>query len=160
MDLNLIIQEMKIKFLKEIEKFSKKDFLGYKKLVSFTEKIFNKGFTDLSTKPFHSLLFMLKQIPALLKLKSYQSVYQLVCNYISNEKLRRVFSMHPLLVGGNPFTTTSIYALILFLEKKWGIHYSMGGTGNIIIFVANDCFSQNIQVIKTRAEPLDIEVVE
>ena len=40
--------------------------------------------------------------------------------------------MHPLLVGGNPFTTTSIYGLILFLEKKWGIHYSMGGTGNII----------------------------
>ena len=40
--------------------------------------------------------------------------------------------MHPLLVGGNPFTTTSIYGLILYLEKKWGIHYSMGGTGNII----------------------------
>ena len=63
---------------------------------------------------------MLKQIPALLKLKSYKSVYKLVSNYISNEKLRRVFSMHPLLVGGNPFTTTSIYTLILFLEKKMG----------------------------------------
>ena len=72
---------------------------------------------------------MMKQIPALLKLKSYKSVYSLVSNYISNEKLRRVFSMHPLLVGGNPFSTTSIYTLILFLEKKWGIHYSMGGTG-------------------------------
>jgi Phytoene dehydrogenase and related proteins len=75
---------------------------------------------------------MVKQIPALLKLKSYQSVYKLVSSFISDEKLRRVFSMHPLLVGGNPFTTTSIYTLILFLEKKWGIHYAMGGTGSVV----------------------------
>ena len=96
----------------EIKKFSNKDFLGYTKLVKFTEKIFDKGFTDLAAKPFHSILFMIRQIPALFKLKSYQSVYSLVCNYISNEKLRRVFSMHPLLVGGNPFSTTSILSLI------------------------------------------------
>ncbi len=106
------------KMKSEINKFSKKDFFSYTKLVKFTEKIFNKGFTDLSTKPFTSVWFMLKQVPALLKLKSYKSVYQLISTYISNEKLRRVFSMHPLLVGGNPFTTTSIYALILFLEKN------------------------------------------
>ena len=117
---------------KEIKKFSKTDLKGYKDLVNFTEKIFNKGFTDLSDKPFNNLSFMLKQIPALLKLKSYKSVYKLVSNYITNENLRRVFSMHPLLVGGNPFTTTSIYTLILFLEKKWGIHYSMGGTGSVV----------------------------
>ncbi len=117
---------------REIKKFSNTDFKGYNKLVDFTEKIFNKGFTDLSDKPFNNLSFMIKQVPALLKLKSYKSVYKLVSNYISNEKLRRVFSMHPLLVGGNPFTTTSIYTLILFLEKKWGIHYSMGGTGSMV----------------------------
>ena len=116
----------------QVKKFSSKDYAGYKKLVNFTEKIFDKGFTDLSDKPFNNLVFMLKQIPALLKLKSYKSVYSLVSNYISNEKLRRVFSMHPLLVGGNPFSTTSIYTLILFLEKKWGIHYSMGGTGSVV----------------------------
>ena len=103
---------------KEIQKFSDKDFEGYNNLVKFTEKIFNKGFTDLSDKPFNNLIFMIKQIPALLNLKSYQSVYKLVSKYISDEKLRRVFSMHPLLVGGNPFTTTSIYTLILFLEKS------------------------------------------
>jgi len=102
----------------QIKKFSSKDYSGYKKLVNFTEKIFNKGFTDLSDRPFNNLVFMLKQVPALLKLKSYKSVYSLVSNYISNEKLRRVFSMHPLLVGGNPFSTTSIYTLILFLEKN------------------------------------------
>ena len=97
---------------KQIKRFCLKDYAGYKKLVNFTEKIFDKGFTDLSDKPFNNLIFMLKQVPALLKLKSYKSVYGLVSNYISNEKLRRVFSMHPLLVGGNPFSTTSIYTLI------------------------------------------------
>ena len=103
-----------------------------KNLVSFTKKIFDKGFTELADVPFDKPFVMMQQLPALLKLKSYKSVYSLVSSYIKNEKLRRMLSMHPLLVGGNPFTTTSIYGLILYLEKKWGIHYSMGGTGNII----------------------------
>ncbi|MDC0426921.1 phytoene desaturase family protein [Pelagibacteraceae bacterium] len=133
---------------KEIQKFSKDDVQGYKKLVKFTEKIFDKGFTELSTKPFNDVKFMLKQIPTLLKLKSYQSVYKLVSSYISNEKLKRVFSMHPLLVGGNPFTTTSIYTLILFLEKKWGIHYSMGGTGSLVNALEKLMKEENIKIVK------------
>ena len=133
---------------KEVKKFSDTDFKGYINLVNFTEKIFNKGFTDLSDKPFNNIAFMLKQIPSLLSLKSYKSVYKLVSNYISNEKLRRVFSMHPLLVGGNPFTTTSIYTLILFLEKKWGIHYSIGGTGNVVKALEKLMKEENIQIIK------------
>ena len=139
---------------REIKKFSEKDYDGYNKLVKFTKKIFDKGFTDLSDKPFNNLSFMLKQIPSLLNLKSYQSVYGLVSNYISNEKLRRVFSMHPLLVGGNPFTTTSIYALILFLEKKWGIHYSMGGTGSVVKALEKLMEEESIKIIK------DAEVTE
>ena len=133
---------------KEIKKFSDTDLKGYNDLVNFTEKIFNKGFTDLSDKPFNNFTFMLKQIPSLLSLKSYKSVYNLVSEYISNEKLRRVFSMHPLLVGGNPFTTTSIYTLILFLEKKWGIHYAMGGTGNVVKALEKLMKEENIQIIK------------
>jgi phytoene desaturase len=133
---------------RQVKKFSTHDFNGYKKLVRFTEKIFDKGFTDLSDKPFNNLAFMLKQIPALFKLKSYKSVYSLVSSYISHEKLRRVFSMHPLLVGGNPFSTTSIYTLILFLEKKWGIHYSMGGTGNIVKALEKLMKEENIKIIK------------
>ena len=139
---------------KEIKRFSEKDYEGYNKLVKFTEKIFDKGFNDLSDKPFNNFSFMIKQIPSLLNLKSYKSVYGLVSNYISNEKLRRVFSMHPLLVGGNPFTTTSIYALILFLEKKWGIHYSMGGTGSVVKALEKLMEEENITVIK------DAEVTE
>ena len=116
----------------QIKELNKEDVEGYEKLVSFTKKIFDKGFTELADIPFDKPFVMMQQLPSLLKLKSYKSVYSLVSSYIKNEKLRRMLSMHPLLVGGNPFTTTSIYGLILYLEKKWGIHYSMGGTGNII----------------------------
>ena len=120
------------KMKKQIREINEDDVKGYEELVKFTKKIFDKGFTELADVPFDKPLIMMKQLPALLKLKSYKSVYSLVSSYIKNEKLRRMLSMHPLLVGGNPFTTTSIYGLILYLEKKWGIHYSMGGTGNII----------------------------
>ena len=137
----------------QISKISN-DLNGYKKLITFTEKIFNKGFVELSDKPFNNFLFMIKQIPALLKLKSYQSVYQLVSSYISNEKLRRIFSMHPLLVGGNPFSTTAIYTLILFLEKKWGIHYAMGGTGKIVEALEKLMKEEDITILK------NAEVVE
>ena len=116
----------------QIEKLNKEDVKGYEKLVNFTEKIFDKGFTELADVSFDKPFSIIQQLPALLKLKSYKSVYSLVSSYIKNEKLRRMLSMHPLLVGGNPFTTTSIYGLILYLEKKWGIYYSMGGTGHII----------------------------
>ncbi len=117
---------------RQIKNINEEDAIGYEKLVNFTKKIFDKGFTELADVPFNKPFVMMQQLPALLKLKSYKSVYSLVSSYIKNEKLRRMFSMHPLLVGGNPFTTTSIYGLILYLEKKWGIHYSIGGTGNII----------------------------
>ena len=132
----------------QIKKINEKDVKGYEELVRFTKKIFDKGFAELADVPFNKPLFMIKQLPALLKLKSYKSVYSLVSSYIKNEKLRRMLSMHPLLVGGNPFTTTSIYGLILYLEKKWGIHYSMGGTGNIINGLEKLMIEQKIELIK------------
>ncbi|MAR64427.1 MAG: phytoene dehydrogenase [Flammeovirgaceae bacterium] len=133
---------------RQIGTINKDDIKGYEQLVNFTKKIFDKGFTELSDVPFDKPMSMAKQLPALLKLKSYRSVYSLVSSYVKNEKLRRMLSMHPLLVGGNPFTTTSIYGLILYLEKKWGIHYSMGGTGNIINALEKLMEEENIKIIK------------
>ncbi|MDA9653936.1 phytoene desaturase family protein, partial [Candidatus Pelagibacter sp.] len=134
----------------QIDKLNKEDVVGYKKLVKFTKKIFDKGFTELADVSFDKPFVMMQQLPALLKLKSYKSVYSLVSSYVKNEKLRRMLSMHPLLVGGNPFTTTSIYGLILYLEKKWGIHYSMGGTGNIINGFEKLMKEVGIEIIKGR----------
>jgi len=133
---------------KQIREINEDDVRGYEELVKFTKKIFDKGFTELADVPFDKPLVMMKQLPALLKLKSYKSVYSLVSSYIKDEKLRRMLSMHPLLVGGNPFTTTSIYGLILYLEKKWGIHYSMGGTGNIIKGLEKLMIEEGIEIIK------------
>ncbi len=139
-----------IEMKKQIEAINKEDVKGYENLVNFTKKIFDKGFTDLADVPFNKPFVMIQQLPALLKLKSYKSVYSLVSSYIKNEKLRRMLSMHPLLVGGNPYTTTSIYGLILYLEKKWGIHYSMGGTGNIIKAFEKLMNEVGINIIKGR----------
>jgi phytoene desaturase len=136
------------KMKKQIKEINEDDVKGYDELVKFTKKIFDKGFTELADIPFDKPLVMMKQLPSLLKLKSYKSVYSLVSSYIKNEKLRRMLSMHPLLVGGNPFTTTSIYGLILYLEKKWGIHYSMGGTGNIIKGLEKLMMEEGIEIIK------------
>ena len=133
---------------KQIKKICKEDVAGYRNLLRFAKKIFDKGFTELSDVPFNNPFFMIKQLPALVSLKSYKSVYSLVASYIKNEKLRKILSMHPLLVGGNPFTTTSIYTLILYLEKKWGIHYSMGGTGRIIKGLEKLMIEENIKIIK------------
>ena len=136
------------KNLSEISKFNSTDVAGFEKLLKFSEKIFNKGYAELADKPFSNFLFMLKQIPSLLLLKSYLSVYKFVSKFIKDEKLKKVFSVHPLLVGGNPFSTTSIYTLILFLEKKWGVHYALGGTGKIVSGLEKLMNEIGIKIIK------------
>jgi phytoene desaturase len=75
---------------------------------------------------------MLKIVPDMAMLESWRTVYGLVSKYIKDERLRQVLSFHPLLVGGNPFSTTSIYTLIAFLERKWGVHFPIGGTGALV----------------------------
>jgi phytoene desaturase len=75
---------------------------------------------------------MVAQIPSLLRLKSYYSVAGIVNRHLKHPLLRQAFSIHPLLVGGNPFTTTSIYALIHYLERRWGVYFCMGGTGKLV----------------------------
>ena len=121
----------------EMKRFSIEDANNYYKLLEASKAIFDVGFTKLSDKPFSSFLYMMKQVPALIKLKSYLTVSQLVNKYIKNPNLRAAFSIHPLLVGGNPFSTTSIYALIHFLERNWGVYFSMGGTGKLVEELTN-----------------------
>lgn len=118
--------------LGEIEKINPKDKEGYEKFLGTTKAIFDKGFVELADKPFLKFTDMLKVAPDLIKLQSYKSVYKYVSQYIEDDFLRRCFSFHPLLVGGNPFDTTSIYAMIHYLEREWGVHYAMGGTGAIV----------------------------
>ncbi|MEO0799960.1 MAG: phytoene desaturase family protein [Pseudomonadota bacterium] len=116
----------------EIAKIEPKDVEGYKELLKHSEKLFDAGFTGLADEPFHKLPTMLKQIPRLAALRTDRTVWQLVSKYLSSDKIREAFSIQPLLVGGSPFETTSIYGLIHFLERKWGVWFAMGGTGAIV----------------------------
>ncbi|MEE2695106.1 MAG: phytoene desaturase family protein [Pseudomonadota bacterium] len=133
---------------KEISKFSQEDIVGYRNLLAFSEKIFNVGFQKLSFVPFHNFLFMIKQIPTLIRLRSYLSVFKLVSKFIKNEQIRQALSIQPLLLGGNPIETTSIYSLIHFLERKWGVHYALGGTGKIINSLEKLMNEENIKIKK------------
>ena len=90
------------------------------------------GFEQLAHLPFSSFMDMVRIIPPMVKLQSYRSVYSLVSSYFKDPRMRTIMSFHPLLIGGNPFSVTSIYALISFLERQWGVHSTMGGTGAIV----------------------------
>mgnify|MGYP005849163855 CR=1 FL=1 len=116
----------------QIRKWNPEDAEGYQKFINTTKAIFQKGFVELADQPFLSFWDMMKVAPDLIRLQSYKTVYQYVSKYVKNEFLRRCFSFHPLLVGGNPFDTTSIYAMIHYLEREWGVYYTRGGTGTIV----------------------------
>jgi phytoene desaturase len=117
----------------QIRKFGgDEDVEGFRKYLTHSKKIFDVGFTELGSVPFHKLGTMLKCAPDLIRLENYKTVWGMAKKYIRNENLRRVFSFQPLLVGGNPFNTTSIYSLIFYLEREWGVQFAMGGTGAIV----------------------------
>jgi phytoene desaturase len=117
---------------REVARFSPADVEGYERFVEKSKAIFQVGFEALAHVPFSEAGDMIRIVPAMMKLESYRTVYGLVSRYVKHEKIRQVLSFHPLLVGGNPFNVTSIYILIAFLERKWGVHYAMGGTGALV----------------------------
>ncbi len=105
---------------------------GYLRMLDHSKALFDAGFTNLADQPFHNPFTMVGQIPRLVQLGSYRSVWDFVTKYFHSPKLRQALSIQPLLVGGSPFDTTSIYGLIHYLERKWGVFYAEGGTGAIV----------------------------
>jgi phytoene desaturase len=120
------------RLLEQIRRLSPRDVDGYRRLAREAERIFEVGYTQLADRPFHRLSQMLRVLPAMVRLRSDRSVYALVARYVRDERLRQALTFEPLLVGGNPFRTTSIYLLIHWLERKWGVHFARGGTGAVV----------------------------
>lgn len=120
------------RILSQIEQFNPADVEGYRRLADHARRIFAVGYEELVDVPFDSAWDMIRIIPQMMKLSSHRTVYGLVSSYIKDERLRQVFTFQPLLVGGNPFNTTSIYLLIHWLERKWGVHFALGGTTSIV----------------------------
>jgi phytoene desaturase len=116
----------------EIAKFSEVDAASYPAYLAHSKKLFEKGYEELGTQPFLGALSMLKALPAMIRLRADRSVYDTTAKYFSDERVRRAFSIQPLLVGGNPFNTTSIYSLIHYLERKWGVWFPRGGMARLV----------------------------
>jgi phytoene desaturase len=111
----------------EVARFSPADVEGYESYMRESEAIYRVGFEQLGDVPFSSPLDMARIAGDLVRLRGYRSVYGLVSKFLRDERLRTVFSFHPLLIGGSPFRSSAIYCLIAFLEQRWGVHFAMGG---------------------------------
>ncbi len=116
----------------EIAKFSSADAQAYPAFLAHSQKLFEKGYEELGDQPFLGWQSMLKALPAMMRLRADRSVYALTARYFQDERVRRAFSIQPLLVGGNPFDTTSIYSLIHYLERKWGVWFPRGGMARLV----------------------------
>lgn len=117
---------------RQIQEKSPQDVEGYQQFLRYSEAVFHEGYEKLGHVPFPDFRSMVRVAPQLMKLESYRSVYSIVSRFIKDEQLRQAFSFHSLLVGGNPFETSAIYALIHALERKWGVFFPRGGTGALI----------------------------
>lgn len=114
---------------KEVARFCPSDLAGYEAFFKDAERCYKLGFEGMSCKPFNTVGDLLSAIPDMLRMQAWGSIYSLVAKHIKDPKLRMVFSFHPLLIGGNPFSVTCVYSLINSLERKHGVHWAMGGTG-------------------------------
>ena len=108
------------------------DLAGYDRFHDAAERIFTRGFLGLGYTYFGDLLAMLRIVPDLVRLGAMQPLYRFVSRFVKSEKLRAVLSFESLLVGGNPMHVPAIYAMIHFVEKTWGVHFALGGTGALV----------------------------
>ena len=116
----------------EISRFAPGDVQGYENFLKASEAIYKVGFEQLGDKPFSHWTDMARVLPQMLKLGAWRTVWQLACKHVQDPRLRVVLTFQSLLVGGNPFATTSVYCLIAFLERRFGVHFAIGGTGALV----------------------------
>lgn len=118
--------------LAQIAKLDPDDVAGYERFLEHSRKVFVKGYEELVAMPFLKFVDMVRVAPDLARLRADRSVYDTVARFVKNQHLREAFSFHSLLIGGNPFETSSIYTLIHYLERKWGVFFPRGGTGALV----------------------------
>lgn len=144
--------------LAEIARIEPRDCDGYRALLAHSKRIYDIGFTELSAQPFDRFMTMVRQTPRLIGLRNYETVWQMVSRHLISDKLRQAFSIQPLLVGGNPFDTTSIYGLIHFLERAHGVHFAMGGTAAITRAMGELMERQGIEIkLNTTIDEVNVE---
>lgn len=130
----------------EIARFAQDDLAGYDRFMVEANLAHKLGFEELGGVTFDSIWDLLAAVPNMVRMRAWRSIYALVAKHIKNPKLRMVFSFHPLLIGGNPFSVTSVYSLINTLERRFGVHWAMGGTGALIKGLVNLLEERGAQV--------------
>jgi phytoene desaturase len=130
----------------EVARISSDDVVGHDAFMRESEAIYKVGFEQLGHIPISSIGSMAALVPSLMKLKAWNSVYAHVAKHVKHPKLRMALSFHPLFVGGNPFRATSVYSMIAYLERQFGVHCAVGGTGAIVRGMVRLILSQGGEV--------------
>lgn len=142
---------------REVARFAPEDLPGYERFFQAAQRCYRLGFEELSSVAFDSVGDLLAAMPSMLRMRAWESIHQLVARHIRHPKLRMVFSFHPLLIGGNPFSVTCVYSLINALERRHGVHWAMGGTGALVRGLADLILGQGGE-IRCRSEVRQIIV--
>jgi phytoene desaturase len=141
----------------EVARLAPGDLEGYDRFNRLSARIYKVGFEELGDVPFNSIMDMARVAPDMVRLGSHRSIYAVAAKHVRDERLRFALSFHPLFVGGNPFKVTSIYGLITHLERKFGVHWAMGGTGTLVDGLAKLIAGQGNEV-RYHAEVAEITV--
>ncbi len=118
--------------MREIAAIEPEDVAGYLRFLDYSAGVYTEGYEKLGHVAFLDFKSMVRAAPALAKYEAWRSVYSIVSRYVKSDKLRQAFSFHTLLVGGNPMTTSAIYALIHKLERDGGVWFPRGGTNALV----------------------------
>ena len=137
----------------EVRRLAPGDVAGYERFLKASEEIFRVGFEELGDQPFGAWTDMAKVAPDLIRLEGYRTVWSMACKHVSDPRLRVVLTFQSLLVGGNPFATTSVYCLIAFLERRWGVHFPIGGTGALVTGLVGLIEGQGARCAAAKASP-------
>ena len=116
----------------EIAKLNPEDIAGYDRFLAYSKGVYEQGYVRLGAVAFLDFASMVRAAPALMKYRAWRSVYAVVSSFVKDERLRQALSFHTLLVGGNPMTTSAIYALIHTIEKQGGVWWARGGTNALV----------------------------
>ena len=141
----------------EIARLSPGDLPGYDAFVKESDLCYRLGFEKLGSIAYDTLGDLLRASPQLFRMRGWRSIHQMVAGHLRDPRLRIALSFHPLLIGGNPFAVTCIYSLINTLERRYGVHWAMGGTGALVRGLVNLLAERGVPV-RCNAEVQEITV--
>ena len=110
---------------------------GYAAFLAEADLCLALCFDTLSCQSFDNLGDLFKAVPAIVRMKGWRSLHAMVATHLQHPKLRQALSLQSLLIGGNPFSVTCVFSLISALERRFGVHWAMGGTGALVKGLVN-----------------------